>query len=198
MRSAYFLFFLHHKISEKEAIDLLGLDLYESLIIEGLLINSDGIISNVRFVPWSNFLFVSDHDEGSSRETDFYVYVGGDSTELISFVNRRLDISETFHRGLDLCAGTSIQSYNLLNRCDSIVAAEISQRAIDYAAVSSEINSPGKINIVKSDLWQNLEGTFDIIISNPPYVPARLNEVSPKILDAYGGSDLGMDIPIKI
>ena len=32
------------------------------------------------------------------------------------------------------------------------------------------------VTAVQSDLWQNAEGTFDVIVSNPPYIPSRAVE----------------------
>ncbi len=199
LKTAYRLFFLNRPVPGPGCESLLGKDLLNELLEAGIAVSeNDRILSTVRFVPWRNFLFLSDPDEGARRGTDFYVYLGGDSTLLTDFVHRRLEGGFKARRALDLCAGTSIQSYNMLDRSESITAAELNPRAVAYAEASRQINDIGSIEIIQSDLYENVQGSFDVIIANPPYVPMPSESVSARNMDAFGGGELGLDIPLRI
>lgn len=51
----------------------------------------------------------------------------------------------------------------------SVTAVDISEEALSVARENAEINNV-KINFIKSDVFSNVEGKFDVIISNPPYI----------------------------
>ncbi|PIE51094.1 hypothetical protein CSA37_01565 [Candidatus Fermentibacteria bacterium] len=199
LTTAYRLFFLNIPVNTDKAEKLLGIGLLTKLLESALIIEVSGALqSTVRYVPFRKYFILSDPDQGADRLTDFYVYVGGDSMELIRFVNRRLNPEERFGKGLDLCAGTAVQSYNLVDRCDTVTAAELNHRAVNFAEVTAMINGMDRIKVIQSNLWDSIDDSFDIIIANPPYIPIPDNEVSNRNIDAYGGGDSGMEIPLRI
>lgn len=194
----YRLFFLNQPVPAGSAASALGGALAASLVRDGLLRGGETLRSMFRLVPWRNSLLLSDPDEGPSRQREHYVYVGGDSTLLADFVARATG-SRRFERGLDLCAGTSIQAHTIIGQCGSVVAAEYNPRAVAFARVNAIINGLAhRITAVESNLWENVDGTFDIIVSNPPYLPMPEDKLSTSNLDVCGGCDYGMDIPVGI
>ncbi len=77
-------------------------------------------------------------------------------------------------RVLDLCTGSGIIAVVLAKKSDATVfATDISSRALDIAQKNAEKNNV-KITFKKSDLFLNLKSIkkFDIIVSNPPYIPS--------------------------
>lgn len=54
----------------------------------------------------------------------------------------------------------------------NITAVDINPEFVKNAAINAEKNSVS-INFRQSDLFSNIEGTFDIIYFNPPYVPTE-------------------------
>lgn len=81
---------------------------------------------------------------------------------------------------LDLCTGSgaiavSIAKY-IKNDYMQIVASDISKKALAVAqknAIQNEVEN--KIKFVESDMFSNLENSsFDIIISNPPYIKTKV------------------------
>lgn len=76
-------------------------------------------------------------------------------------------------RVLDLCTGSGIIAVCIAKKSDAnVVATDISSRALEVAQKNAEKNNV-KIALKKSDLFLNLKTTkkFDIIVSNPPYIP---------------------------
>lgn len=57
-----------------------------------------------------------------------------------------------------------------INDC-KIVACDISERALGVAALNAARHGVNeKIEFIKSDLFDELDGGFDIIVTNPPYI----------------------------
>jgi hypothetical protein len=198
LETLYRLFFLNQTVPLSIASNALPALLMNHLSADGVLDVTDGVKSRFRLVPWRDSLLLSDPDEGPERQREHYVYVGGDSTVLSDFVTRRVG-NRSFRRGLDLCAGTSIQAHNLVENCDALVAAEYNPRAVAFSRVNAAINGlENSIHAVESNLWEYVEGTFDIIVSNPPYLPMPDEKLSTSNLDVCGGTDYGMNIPVEI
>ena len=107
---------------------------------------------------------------------DFYV----DSNVLIpqpdteNLVEEVLSILEKAKgkRVLDLCTGSGAIGISIAKYTDSIVTmSDISKNALEIAkrnAVSNEVIDKSKF--VLSDMFEGIDGKFDIIVSNPPYI----------------------------
>lgn len=51
----------------------------------------------------------------------------------------------------------------------SVTALDISDKALELAKENAKINNV-EINFIKSDILKNVDGQFDVVISNPPYI----------------------------
>lgn len=80
-------------------------------------------------------------------------------------------------------------------------AVELSEDAFGYAARNLE---PLGVHLVKGDLsdaFAELDGTCDVVVSNPPYIPANAVPREPEARDhdpamaLYGGGEDGMVLP---
>lgn len=93
-------------------------------------------------------------------------------------------------RILDLCTGSGCILISLLaysNGCEG-VGADLSQEALAVAARNTKKllgerlpdeadgDSSSRIRFVRSDLFEQISGKFDIIVSNPPYVRSGVIE----------------------
>ena len=79
-------------------------------------------------------------------------------------------------RVLDMCTGSGcilISQLHYSNDCEG-VGADISEDALEVARENAEQilgESRGQdVSLIHSDLFENIEGKFDIIVSNPPYI----------------------------
>lgn len=86
---------------------------------------------------------------------------------------------------LDLCTGTGCILISLLyysNNCRG-VGADISEEALKIAEGNAERllgsrtvrgDSERQVSFVRSDLFENVDGQFDMIVSNPPYIQSEV------------------------
>jgi ribosomal protein L3 glutamine methyltransferase len=103
---------------------------------------------------------------------------------------------------LDLCTGCGCLAVHLAHAFEAadVDAADISSDALAVAQRNvSDYGLAGRINLIRSDLFDNLPGkSYDLIISNPPYVTTMAMEELPREYRhepevALAGGDDGMD-----
>lgn len=70
---------------------------------------------------------------------------------------------------LDLCTGSGAIAYVLAKKTSGvqIVASDIDDDALSLAR--ENLDGTG-VTVVKSDMFESIEGEFDLIVSNPPYI----------------------------
>jgi release factor glutamine methyltransferase len=78
-----------------------------------------------------------------------------------------------FSRGekvLEIGCGTGIISIHCANAGAKVTAVDINPRAIGCTRKNAELNGM-EITVLSSDIFEVVEGRFDLIIFNPPYLP---------------------------
>jgi len=84
---------------------------------------------------------------------------------------------------LDLCTGSGNIAISLTRslNLDTMVACDISQEALSVARINAMLHGISqRIDFIASDLFENIDGTFDIIVSNPPYVGSEEFDLLPE------------------
>lgn len=76
---------------------------------------------------------------------------------------------------LDLCTGSGCIIISLCLECPGIEAygSDISDRALQIAVKNAKINQT-EIQFSRGNLFEAVSGPFDMIVSNPPYIPSRV------------------------
>lgn len=92
-------------------------------------------------------------------------------TEELVELAKQLIIKNNYSRILDLCSGSGYIGIALKkwNKNLDIICADIDKNAILQAKINVIINDVD-VKIIKSNLFTNISGKFDLIISNPPYI----------------------------
>lgn len=76
-------------------------------------------------------------------------------------------------RVLDLCTGSGIQALAVAERAASVVAVDIGRRAAAMARANAALNGLA-LEVREGDLYRPARGErFDLILANPPFVPAK-------------------------
>lgn len=107
---------------------------------------------------------------GHKFYVDENVLIPRQDTEIL--VSEVLKLVRPKDKILDLCTGSGciILSILLAGTAAKGVGSDISKDALDVAARNARFLSVNNVAWVQSDLFEAIEGTFDIIVSNPPYI----------------------------
>lgn len=116
-----------------------------------------------------------------------------------TLVEEALKVVEPGMRVLDMCTGSGCIIISILHNASDVMgmAVDISKQALNVAKENAKMNEVAVL-FERSDMFDNVTGTFDVIVSNPPYIPT---EVIPKLMpevrdfepmDALDGKEDGL------
>lgn len=95
------------------------------------------------------------------------------------------------HRVLDLCTGTGALAVTAALAGGRVTAVDLSRRAVHTARTNARLHRT-QIHAVHGDLTAPFAGaTFDVVVSNPPYVPAATDQLPER--GRYRAFDAGRD-----
>lgn len=96
---------------------------------------------------------------------DYVLGVSPASTSLA-----QLTMRTPVRRALDLGTGCGVQSLHLAQHCDEVVATDLNERCLELARHTAELTGVD-VDLRLGSLFEPVAGeTFDLIVSNPPYV----------------------------
>ena len=92
-------------------------------------------------------------------------------TELL--VEECMKIAKKDDNILDLCTGSGAIAITIKKKLGAnLVASDISKKAL-YVARKNAKNLNANVKFICSDMFEKIHQKFDIIISNPPYIPTK-------------------------
>jgi release factor glutamine methyltransferase len=99
---------------------------------------------------------------------------------------------------LDMCTGSGCLAISVKKNADvEVSAADISSKALTIAKHNAKQNEAA-INFIKSNMFSEVEGKFDLIISNPPYIDSEeVKTLQKEVVDhdpkiALDGGEFGL------
>lgn len=123
-----------------------------------------------------------------------------DTEILVEKVIKSIDIMENIEI-LDMCTGSGCIGISLAKNIKNtkVTLVDISKEAIEIAkknAIQNEVEN--KITFIQSDMFENVKGKFDIIVSNPPYIKTDIIQTLDKQVQnephiALDGGEDGLD-----
>lgn len=114
---------------------------------------------------------------------DHVLGVGGASRTLAETV-----VPLQVERALDLGTGCGIQALLVARRAGTVVATDISRRALAFAELNAQLNGVTNIDFRHGSMFEPVAGeAFDLIVSNPPFVITPRTEGVPAYEYRDGG-----------
>ncbi|MCI9365350.1 MAG: peptide chain release factor N(5)-glutamine methyltransferase [Clostridia bacterium] len=77
---------------------------------------------------------------------------------------------------LDMCTGSGAIAISIAKNLENtnITAVDISKEAIGVARINAkELLKENNIKFIKSNMFENVDKKFDVIVSNPPYIKTK-------------------------
>jgi methylase of polypeptide subunit release factors len=126
--------------------------------------------SRVRFSSYDGELFV--HSAFPTERTGA-VFFGPDTYRMADAAVAHLSgRAEPIARAVDIGCGTGAGAIAVAKRAPGaeVLAVDINDTALRYARINAALAGTSRISPRHSDLLDGVEGTFDLIISNPPFM----------------------------
>ena len=124
------------------------------------------------------FQYITNHQE--FMKLDFFV----DSNVLIPQPDTEILVEEVLSilsgekekRVLDLCTGSGAIGVSISKYSDSVVTmSDISKNALEIAKKNAITNLEiDNCKFILSDMFENIDEKFDVIVSNPPYIKTKV------------------------
>jgi methylase of polypeptide subunit release factors len=155
--------------------------------------SGDQLRSLVRFSTLGDQLFA--HSAFPTEQADA-VFFGPDTYRFALALDHVIPTFPRRHmRVLDIGAGSGaggLHAAALLHDA-SIVLTDINQNALRFSRINAVLNDVPNVAVIESDLYADVDGQFDLVISNPPYLVDSRARVY-----RHGGGTLGSDLSLKI
>ncbi|GBE55231.1 ribosomal protein L11 methyltransferase [archaeon BMS3Bbin15] len=94
---------------------------------------------------------------------------------------------------LDMGTGTGIQAMIAASRGGEVTAVDINNKAIECLRYNAELNKL-EIRIIKSNLFSEINYSFDLIVFNPPYLPEDEMDPEDELTLAWDGGKDGREV----
>ncbi len=159
----------------------------------GVLAEKDGQLrATVRASSIGTRLYF--HSSFPTHEEDS-VFFGPDTYRYVAALKRAMETIAPPLRAVDIGAGGgpgAIEVAARFTRCETI-AADINDRALALAGVNAHLAGTRNVQARHSDLLKDIDGEFDLVLSNPPFI------LDPdKLRYRHGGDMRGAGLSLQI
>lgn len=165
-------------------------------------IDVDFIISEVLNLKRNELIFVNEVSESQSKQIEKYAqermkhipidklfnkayfyglefYVDEDvltprpeSENLVELALSHIE-NEHYKSVLDLCCGSGCLGIAIAKNSNTIVdSADVSEKALEVSKINMKKNNVS-LNLIHSDMFDNIKNKYDVIVSNPPYIASE-------------------------
>ncbi|WP_041787354.1 methyltransferase [Rhodomicrobium vannielii] len=149
--------------------------------------------STVRFSTLQGDLFMHSAFPTTARDAVFF---GPDTYKFVDAINAWLNgRAGQVGRAADVCAGAGPGGIAIAKACPGaeVLLLDLNPKAVDFAAVNAAVAGRPNACATMSNLFSNAAGSFDLVVSHPPY----LIDASERAY-RHGGGPLGAGLAITI
>lgn len=174
--------------------ELLPEDLFSQLKDQQLIRSTaHGWQSTIRVSSLNQQLFV--HSGYPTLEAQS-VFFGPDTYRFVRALNGWIAVEQpVIQRAIELCCGAAPAAIRVAAQYPAaeIFATDINPIALHYASVNAQANQTSNVLTQNSNLFEQVEGHFDLITANPPYLVDSKSR-----LYRHGGGLLGAELSLNI
>lgn len=113
------------------------------------------------------------------------VYYPREDSELMAEVLQEMDVAG--QKTLEIGCGSGFLSILMAKKGATVTAADVDSAALEVARLNAGRNN-ARTNFLRSDLFSGIHGVFDLIVFNPPYLPAEETDLT------YSGGPTGRSV----
>jgi methylase of polypeptide subunit release factors len=164
------------------------------LLASGIIeTQGDHLISRVRWSSLDRFLLV--HSAFPTTQEDS-VFFGPDTYRFAQSIQHYLSVRQApVYRAVDIGCGTGAGAMLIAaaHPHAEVFAVDINPKALSFAKVNAAVAELDNMVCCASNVLNDLEGSFDLIVANPPYM-----KDSKQRAYRHGGDALGADLSTLI
>lgn len=136
-----------------------------------LQVQEDQYLSQVRVSSLDGELFIHSAFPTTQQNAVFF---GPDTYRFIYHLKQYLAAQpRPFKRVVEMCCGTSAAAISIARHfpdVNEMMVADLNPKALLYSQINISFAGLNHIHPVQSNLFSNLDGKFDLIFANPPYL----------------------------
>ncbi len=91
-------------------------------------------------------------------------------------------------RVLEVGTGTGVIALTAAEKAEYVLGVDVNPDAVELAGKNAESNGIANVEFMVSDLFENVDGVFDLIVFNPPYLPVEGED------GAWSGGGTGREV----
>ncbi|MEX3772704.1 methyltransferase [Pseudomonas sp. MYb118] len=173
---------------------LLSPDEERQLQQAGVLEESNGHLKSlVRWSSLDDLLFVH---SGFPTEAADSVFFGPDTYRFAQLIHNHLQQSFTqVRRAVDIGCGAGVGAIVIARARHEaqVLAVDINPAALRMTAVNAALAEVNNVRVEASDVLRDVDGSFDLIVANPPYMADPAGRAY-----RHGGGALGAQLSVRI
>ncbi|XID74884.1 methyltransferase [Alkanindiges sp. WGS2144] len=129
-------------------------------------------------------------------DSETAVFFGPDTYRFIHALEQHLALHQpVIKRAIEMCSGAAPAAMTLARYAPhaEVIAVDVNPLALQYAMINAAINQVTNLHAVHSNLFDGLNGQFELITANPPYLIDHSER-----LYRHGGNLLGAELSLNI
>ena len=149
-------------------------------------VNEEKIRSRVRFSTLGEALYLHSAFPTTPKDAVFF---GPDTYRFVRFLKQ---VARKYSCVLDVGCGSGAGGLSLIP-AENIWLADISRKALEFAAINAQINGVERVSFFESDVLRGVPAGADLIVANPPFIQDQQNRYY-----RDGGAWFGSELSYRI